>query len=97
MAGEWQHVCCVNTGGYRGTFRVYVNGELVNERPFFTLDTLGGRPMYLGSGWNTSRGSQNRFSGSLARLRAHAGALPEADVQNAARAAMVPAATAETR
>lgn len=74
---------CVNSGGYRGTFRVYVNGELVNERAFFTLDTIAGQPMYLGAGWTTSRGGQNRFTGSLARLRVYDGALG----QNAVRAA----------
>lgn len=87
VAGEWQHVVCVNSGGYRGTFRVYVNGELVNERTFFTLDTIAGQPMYLGAGWNTSRGAQNRFTGSLARLRVHAGALTGEQVREAASAA----------
>jgi hypothetical protein len=75
----------VNSGGYRGTFRVYVNGELVNERAFFTLDTIAGQPMYLGAGWNTSRGAQNRFTGSLARLRVHEGALQKKVIQAAAR------------
>jgi hypothetical protein len=77
----------VNSGGYRGTFRVYVNGELVNERAFFTLDTIAGQPMYLGAGWNTSRGAQNRFTGSLARLRVHEGALGQREIHGAAQAA----------
>ena len=84
-SGAWRHVAYVNTGGYRGTFRVYVDGELVNERPFFTLDTIAGYPMYLGAGWNTSRGAQNRFTGSLARLRVHDGALGGAEIRAAAR------------
>jgi hypothetical protein len=84
VAGEWQHVACVNSGGYRGTFRVYVNGEIVNERQFFTLDTIAGLPMYLGAGWNTSRGAQNRFTGSLARLRVHDGALGQEEIRAAA-------------
>ena len=84
VAGAWQHVACVNTGGYRGTFRVYVNGELVNERPFFTLDTIAGQPMVVGAGWNTARGAVNRFSGSLARLRVTAAALPPEAIREAA-------------
>ena len=84
VAGAWQHVACVNTGGYRGTFRVYVNGELVNERPFFTLDTIAGQPMVVGAGWNTARGAVNRFSGSLTRLRVTAAALPPEAIREAA-------------
>jgi hypothetical protein len=74
----------VNSGGYRGTFRVYVNGALVNERSFFTLDTIAGQPMVVGAGWNTARGAVNRFSGSLARLRVHTAALPPAEIRDAA-------------
>jgi hypothetical protein len=84
VAGAWQHVACVNSGGYRGTFRVYVNGALVNERSFFTLDTIAGQPMVVGAGWNTARGAVNRFSGSLARLRVHTAALPPAEIRDAA-------------
>jgi hypothetical protein len=46
-ATEWTHVAHVFTGGYRGNFKVYVNGKLVNDKGFMTLNTVGGYPMYL--------------------------------------------------
>ncbi len=70
-ATEWQHLAYTCTGGYRGTFRVYLNGKLVNERGFFSLDTIGGHPMHLGAAWHTARGAMNFFSGSVAQLRVY--------------------------
>ena len=70
-ATEWQHLAYTCTGGYRGTFRVYLNGKLVNERGFFSLDSIGGHPMHLGSAWHTARGALNFFSGSIAQLRVY--------------------------
>lgn len=82
--GQWQHVACVYSGGYKGAFRAYVDGKLVNEKDFFTLDTAGGFPMHLGAGWNTARGAMNKFSGSLARLRVYDYARTEEEIRAAA-------------
>lgn len=71
MTPQWHHVARVNSGGYRGSFKVYLDGKLIVERGFFTLDTIGGWPMHLGVAWNTARGSSNIFSGSLASLRVY--------------------------
>ena len=70
-ATEWQHIAYTFTGGYRGTFRVYLNGKLVNERGFFSLDTVSGQPMHLGAAWHTARGALNAFFGSVAQLRVY--------------------------
>jgi hypothetical protein len=66
---KWVHLAWVSSGGYRGSFKVYQNGKLVAERAFYTTDTIGGFPMYLGAAWNTARGTMSPFSGSLARLQ----------------------------
>lgn len=78
---EWHHVAWVNTGGYRGSFRVYLDGKQVVERSFFTLDSIGGRPMHLGAAWNTGRGSSNHFSGSMASLRVYDHTLTEDELK----------------
>jgi hypothetical protein len=84
-APQWTHMACVFTGGYRGNFKVYVNGALVNDKGFMTLNTVGGYPMYLGSSWNTALGASNKFTGSLARLRVYDYARTEAEILAAAR------------
>lgn len=78
---EWHHVAWVNSGGYRGNFKVYLDGKLVAERGFFTLNTIGGWPMHLGSAWNTARGSSNSFSGSLASLQVYDYIRTESEIQ----------------
>lgn len=68
---KWVHLAWVYSGGYRGTFKVYLNGRVVAERGFYALDTLGGGPMHLGAAWNTARGTMSQFSGSLASLQVY--------------------------
>lgn len=84
-APQWTHVVCVFTGGYRGNFKVYVNGSLVNDKGFMTLNTVGGYPMFLGASWNTALGASNKFSGSLARLKVYDYVRTEAEILAAAR------------
>lgn len=84
VPSQWQHVACVYEGGYRGTFTVYLNGRKVNQRGFFTLDTIGGYPVYLGGAWNTSRGAMNLFIGSISRLRVYNFARSEQEIRIAA-------------
>lgn len=84
-ATEWTHVAHVFTGGYRGNFKVYVNGKLVNDKGFMTLNTVGGYPMYLGAAWNTALGGSNKFSGSLARLKVYDYARTETEILAAAQ------------
>jgi hypothetical protein len=82
---EWHHVVWVNSGGYKGTFKVYVDGNLVNERGYFAIDTIAGYPMHVGGGWNTARGLQTPFSGALHSLRAYDYALSETEIQELSR------------
>jgi hypothetical protein len=79
-APQWTHVAHVFTGGYRGNFKVYVNGVLVNDKGFMTLNTVGGYPMFLGASWNTALGASNKFSGSLARLKVYDYVRTEAEI-----------------
>ncbi len=83
-SGQWQHLACVYSGGYRGTFKVYLNGKLAGEHGFFTLDTIAGYPMYLGAAWNTARGAVNPFIGSLSRLRVYSYARTDQEIRSAA-------------
>ncbi len=86
-ATDWQHIAFVYTGGYRGAFRVYRDGQLLKERGFFTLDTLGGQPMHIGAAWNTALGAMNGFSGSLARLQVSDYARTEEEIRADAKPA----------
>jgi hypothetical protein len=83
-APQWTHVAHVFTGGYRGNFKVYVNGTVVNDKGFMTLNTVGGYPMFLGASWNTALGASNKFTGSLARLKVYDYVRTEADILAAA-------------
>ncbi|MEA3207603.1 MAG: acid phosphatase type 7 [Chthoniobacter sp.] len=72
---ERRYIACTCTGGYRGTFRAYLNGKLVNELGFFSLDIIGGHPMYLGAAWHThARGDECllRLGRAASSLRQHA-------------------------
>jgi hypothetical protein len=82
---KWQHIAFVYSGGYRGTFTVFLNGKKVNDRGFFTLDTTGGFPMHLGAAWNTARGAVTPFSGSLSQLRVYDYARSEEQIRASAR------------
>jgi hypothetical protein len=84
-ANEWHHVVWVYSGGYKGTFKVYVDGKLVTERGFFAIDTIAGFPMHVGGGWNTARGLQNPFSGAINTLRVYDYALLESEIQELSR------------
>jgi hypothetical protein len=80
----WHHVAWVYSGGYRGSFSVYVDGSLVKRNIFHTLNTIEGYPMHIGASWNTARGAGSRFSGSLASLRVYDHARDEEDIRAAA-------------
>lgn len=68
-AGEWHHIACVYSGGYKGEMQVYVDGQLDNRRAYYSLYTMAGYPMRIGGAWNTATGLYCPFSGSLAGLR----------------------------
>lgn len=77
----WQQVVYVYSGGYKGTFSVYVDGKPVAQQGFFSLDTMPGYSMFLGAAWNTSRGASNFFSGALSRLRVYDYAKTEDEIR----------------
>ncbi len=57
----------------------------MNERGFFSLDTVGGQPMHLGAAWHSARGAMNAFSGSVAQLRVYDYTRTAEEIGSAAR------------
>lgn len=70
-AGQWHHIAFVYDGRRQGWARVYVDGKLATERGYYTLCTNSGLPMFLGTAWNTDRGTQDMFTGSIASVKVH--------------------------
>ena len=58
-------------GGCPGTLRLHVDGSPDAERTYYTLDTMPGYAMHLGTSWNTAAGTGRMLSGSLARLQVY--------------------------
>lgn len=68
-AGQWHHIAFVYDGRHQGWGRVYVDGKLATERGYYTLCTNGGMPMFLGTAWNTDRGTTDMFTGSISSVK----------------------------
>ena len=84
--GKWHHIAYVYDGGCPGTLRLYVDGSPDAERAYYTLDTMPGYAMHLGTSWNTAAGTGQMFSGSLARLQVYDYARTAEEVREAAAA-----------
>ncbi|MFC1600923.1 LamG-like jellyroll fold domain-containing protein [Candidatus Sumerlaeota bacterium] len=67
-AGEWHRVTYVYTGGRRGQFRIYVDGEHNNTKVFTTFGTPPGNKMHIGASWTVGRGEDNFFTGAISRI-----------------------------
>lgn len=67
--GKWHHIAFVYDGKHQGSAKLYVDGELSTSRGFYTLCTNAGMPMFLGTAWNTDRGTEDMFGGSLASVK----------------------------
>jgi len=83
-ADRWHHLAYVYAGGRQSTMKVYMDGELNSQRTRYTLNTMPGYPMHLGTSWNTATGTANMFSGSLARLKVYDYARTDEEVREAA-------------
>jgi len=70
-AGQWHHIAFVYDGQHQGWGRVYVDGKPATERGYYTLCTNSGLPMFLGTAWNTDRGTQDMFTGSIASVKVY--------------------------
>jgi hypothetical protein len=70
-AKQWHHIAFVYDGALHGWGRVYVDGALYKEKGWYTLSTLPGLPMVVGSAWNTDYGPIEGFTGSLASVKVY--------------------------
>ncbi len=90
QGNKWTHIALVYDGGYRSTFKVYVDGELMKDgtKTFTSLATIAGYPMYVGSLFNTYSGVVNPYRGGIASLKAYDYVRTPQEIAEAAAGAM---------
>ncbi|MCX6343502.1 MAG: LamG domain-containing protein [Armatimonadetes bacterium] len=83
--GKWHHIAFVYDGKKEGNARLYADGQLVSSRGFYTLCTNANMPMFLGTAWNTDRGTTDMFTGSLAGVKVYDYAKTDAEISKSAK------------